>query len=592
MFVLIGIFSFHLRLAFIEDVFLEEKAFVKLTGTVEEVDFLSNGYRVVLSDLAFDRASYNLKKVRIAFRHKPKESAPNFGDVISTSAILRPPPKPVSPDGFDLKKYIRFQEIGAVGFSVSEYQLIEQKNGFWIENLRLKLIENIRRQSHGIEGEVLIALLTGERGGIDPHVLQNIRAAGLAHLLSISGLHLGLVAGFLFFVFRCFMSTSSFIALNFEIKKWAAFFAWIGIGFYLLLAGAPVPAGRAYIMTSFVLFAVILDRTAISLRVVSLAAISLMLVRPEYVFQVGFHLSFIAVTSLISFYEYYKNASKNASRHLGVLQSAKKYFAATALTSFIATCATAPYTAYYFGYLSTYSILSNLIAVPLMALWVMPLAFLSVLFWPLSFSSFFISLAAFGIGIILEVSEYISALPLSVMQVLKFDFSLLVFMVFGLYWLFIWKTKWRLFGGVVTLFAILLSFFSTTPDIWVDPEAKIIAIKDVDNTLLVSSLRRGKFAVDVWRKEAAIDAQNIVLWPEIGASQSGNMQCDRQGCVFRKSGMVVAFPRTKMALLKDCQRANYVIATFRVPQGVCHVSHRVIDRRYILRNGAQAIVLK
>ena len=584
----VGVGCYQYRVMSIDYQTLDKGGFTSLSGVVEDVNYLNNGYRVILGDLKTSEDLQGVKKVRIAFRHKPKEGAPHFGNIIQVKTILRPPPEPVSPNGFDFRKYTRFREIGAVGFAVSDYQVIGQDQGWQIQNFRMRLIQHIRDIVKDDSAEILVALLTGEKGGIPEEVLSNVRISGLAHLLAISGLHIGMIALFIFFIIRFLGSYISSVTLSINIKKYAAFFAWIGIGFYLLLAGVPVPAGRAYVMTSFVLFAVMLDRTAISLRIVALAAIFLMLVRPEYVFQIGFHLSFIAVTGLISFYEYYRDIFKNKDYSNSWFSKIRKAAWGTILTSLIATLATAPFTAYFFGYLSTYSVLSNLLAVPLMGMVIMPLAFLAVLLWPLPFSPILMKIAAFGIGFILSVADWVAHLPGGVIPIAKFDFTALALMVFGLYWLFLWRTAWRLIGVVFVVAGLVFAAFSSLPDIWIDGEAKVIAVRDGD-MMRISSKRRGKFAVNVWRKEAGFDVSQLAVFPEFS---EGNMQCDAEGCVWRKGKNLIALPYHLNALKKDCDRADYIVTTLKVPYGLCKGKARIIDRRYVRKNGAQAIRVK
>ena len=225
------------------------------------------------------------------------------GDTAKLRAILIPPPEPVAPGAYDFARQAWFDRIGAVGFAVSAAKKIEKtKNETLWEQVKIfiwraqaRLAERIRSTLPGDKGAIAAALMTGDRGGIPEQATQNLRDAGLAHLLAISGLHVGLVAGILFFAVRSGLAMWETIALQYPIKKWAAFAALAGAFAYLLLTGATVSTQRAFVMTGIFLLAVIVDRTAITMRPVAWAATIILLATPESLWQVGFQMSFAAV---------------------------------------------------------------------------------------------------------------------------------------------------------------------------------------------------------------------------------------------------------------------------------------------------------
>ena len=212
----------------------------------------------------------------------------------------------------------------------------------------------------------------GERGAIPADVLAAMRDSGLAHLLAISGLHVGLVAGILFFAARGGCALVPAVALRFPIKKWAAVVALIGAFGYLLLAGAPVPTQRAFVMVGLVLVAVLVDRRGISMRLVVWAAMFILLVRPESLLGASFQLSFAAVLALVAGYEALGPRLRVWYGESGAARRVLLYVGGVALTTVIAGLATAPFALFHFNRVVVYSLAANLVAVPLTALWVMP----------------------------------------------------------------------------------------------------------------------------------------------------------------------------------------------------------------------------
>src|SRR6185437_16523783 len=156
----------------------------------------------------------------------------------------------------------------------------------------------------GETGEIAVALITGERAGISEAVNQAMRDSGLAHILSISGLHMVIMAGTVFWLVRALLALVPALVLRFPIKKWAAGSALVAASFYLALSGAAVPTVRSWIMMSIVLLAVMLDRPALTVRNVALAALAILVVAPDSLFDPSFEMSFAAVVALVALYEW------------------------------------------------------------------------------------------------------------------------------------------------------------------------------------------------------------------------------------------------------------------------------------------------
>ena len=243
-----------------------------------------------------------------------------------------------------------FKGLGAIGFSMGAVQIDEPSPStghgamtILLSQLRQAVYHRIIAALPGREGAVAAALITGERGRIDNAVLSAMRSSGLAHLLAISGLHIGLIAGCIFFFVRGSLALVPAIALRYPIKKWAAIVALLGAFGYLLLAGATIPTQRAFLMIALVLLAVMTDRTGVSMRLVAWAATVVLLFEPQSILGASFQLSFAAVVALVATYETLRGRFSRSIDLSSWWQRPALYVGGVALTSLVAGLATGPF---------------------------------------------------------------------------------------------------------------------------------------------------------------------------------------------------------------------------------------------------------
>ncbi|MBK9585048.1 MAG: ComEC/Rec2 family competence protein [Alphaproteobacteria bacterium] len=342
---------------------------VTLTGTIRSVEKLpgKKGSRVVLDGLRIEdiEPSKTPRLVRLQLR---QDSDIRVGQKISALAELTPPSAPVYPGGYDFRRSFYFQGIGAVGFIYRAPEILAQPTqGLWnIEGLRQSIAGVLWRELPAEQAAIVSALTIGQQKGIPEKDEEDLRDAGLAHLLAISGMNISFVAGLIFFLTRLLLAASPVLALKFPIKKIAATLSFAGAVFYMMLSGAEVPVQRAVLMTGIVILAIIMDRTPISLRLVSFSAFVILLVSPESLISASFQMSFGAVIALVAFYEGTEQFWIRSYRDAGPLRRIALYFIGVCLSSLIASTATAPFAAYHFQQFPTYGLLANLMAVPLM----------------------------------------------------------------------------------------------------------------------------------------------------------------------------------------------------------------------------------
>ena len=380
-------------------------ASVLVSGFVEVREERERSDRIVVRVQAIEGslAKPAPERVRVAVR---KGSAPAVGSFVEFKARLSPPMQPLRPGGYDFARDMYFQRIGASGYALGAIKIKAPPvaRGFWlqyatiIDDVREAIDKRIREVMPGDNGSIASALITGKRDAISTPVNDAMYVSSLAHVLSISGYHMAVVAGIVFFFIRAGLALFPYLASRHPIKKWAALGALVAAGFYLLLSGVEVAAQRSFIMIAIVLIGVMLDRTTLTFRTLSVAAIGVLLLAPQAVIHPSFQMSFAATLALIAAYQYGLpwRASKDSSLGMRVaLWGAREVFGLL-LASLVAGFATTPYAAYHFHRLAPYGALANLLAMPVVSALVMPMGILGLLAMPFGFDAPFWRLMSGG----------------------------------------------------------------------------------------------------------------------------------------------------------------------------------------------------
>jgi len=327
---------------------------VAVEGRLVAVESLPQGARLLIAPDHIDRldAAHLPARIRVRLRHGDAAMIP--GVWITLKAKLYPPPAAAMPGAYDFERRAFFDRIGAVGYAYGRARLIDPPAGagpsWWrsrVEALRASVTQRIRAALPGESGAIAAALITGDTHAIAPADAQSFRDAGLAHILVIAGLHMGMVAGIVFFALRAFFALVPALALNHPTKKYAAGLA-LALSFgYMLLSGATVSSRRAFVMIGLMLLGVLVDRLSLSARAVALAAVIIMLMTPESATGPSFQMSFAAVAALIAFYEALRPRLAQWHAHAGALRRAGLYLLGIAFTTIVTTVATMPFTIFH-----------------------------------------------------------------------------------------------------------------------------------------------------------------------------------------------------------------------------------------------------
>ncbi|MEQ9519974.1 MAG: ComEC/Rec2 family competence protein [Parvibaculum sp.] len=567
---------------------------VSLEGRVIEANTDESGGLVLIVEPShIDRLSAAELPARLRLKVKQKQAMLWPGDHITTRVLLWPPSEPVAPGAFDFARQAFFQRLGGTGVTLSLPIVVSRGErasaSLWLEQTRETITRHIISSLGPETGPVAAALMTGQRRAIPDETVQHLRDSGLAHILAISGLHMVLFAGTLFWLLRAGLALVPRLALHAPIKKWAAFAALFGALAYLLLSGSAVATQRAFIMTALMFLAVLLDRPAFSLRNVALAAMIVLTLRPESLLEPGFQMSFAAVTGLVAVYQNRElqllRLKEKSTGFRGLINMGIVYVATLALTSLVAGAATAPYAAFHFNRMATFGLVGNLLAMPLVGAVIMPAALIAYILMPFGLDGPALWVMGWGLEGVLWAAELVAGWDGAAVGVPAMSDASLVTITLGGLWLALWRTRLRLAGIPLIALGLLMAANFQQPDILISAEGKLIAVRGVDGNYTWSG-RAPRYAAETWGRRNGEAAS--------ATPRANPMTCDLLGCVATTVDKRVVIALKPEALEDDCARAEILIAQFPVrgqSRTSCAAS-LIIDIFDMSRHGAHAIYLE
>ncbi|MEQ9488372.1 MAG: ComEC/Rec2 family competence protein [Alphaproteobacteria bacterium] len=565
--------------------------FMTVTGHIERIERRPGRTRLTIGVTAIDPVVSEPLPVRLRVS-TAKQTDTEIGDLVSVRAVMRGPGPPAVPGGFDFRRWSWFQQLGGSGFAVGPVELLARSDSdgwrVMLNRLRDTIAVRIRQAYPDQAGAIAAAVIVGDRSALNEETLDAMRASGLAHLLAISGLHLGLLAGTVFFGLRFAMAGFESAALDFSIKKIAASVALVTCLFYVFLAGAPIPTIRAFIMTGLVLIAVLADRSAISMRLVAWAAAVVLMLQPESMLGPSFQMSFAAVIALVAFYEAFAPRWRNSRSQAGPVKIGLLYLTGIIFTTIIAGAATAPFAWHHFGQVGGYGAVANLAAIPIMAFVVMPFALLGLLAMPFGLESIVFWPAITGLHGILTIAKTIGALEGALLRFPMLPVAGLLAVVAGGLWLCLWRARWRHFGWIGITVGVSIGMTAPRPDILVSGDARLMGVGfDTGTVLALNTIRRERFTADQWRQAYGFDYP-VTFADEKERTDFG---CDRFGCLLTRKDRTVALVSDPRALIDDCRLSDVVIAPIPVYRRLCDRPETVIDFFSLYRNGAHALFI-
>lgn len=448
--------------------------------------------RVVLEDVPPDRTPL---RVRVSLHGEQGFMTPEPGLRVMATAHLSPPQGPVEPGGFDFRRMAWFDRLGAVGYTRAPVLALaaadKRAAGLRIQRLRLRISAAVQAALPGETGAFAAAIMTGDRSGIGRETLDALRASNLAHLLAISGLHMGLLTGFVFAATRLILVAAPWLGLRLPVKKIAAVVALAAGGFYYALSGGNVATERAYVMVAVMFAAVLADRRAITLRAVAIAAVIVLVFRPETLTEPGFQMSFAATTALVAVFGWLRDRESFA------VPKWVRPVLAVVVSSAVAGAATAPVAAAHFNRIADYGLIANLLSVPLMGLLVMPGAVLAAVLAPLGLGWIGLTVMEPPIRWILGVANRVAGLDGAVTPVPAPPQYVLPVIALGMLWLILWRGRSRLAGLAPAAVALAGWALAERPLVLVADTGGLVGVMTAEGRAL-SKPRGDGFAALSW----------------------------------------------------------------------------------------------
>ncbi len=564
---------------------------LRIEGKVGDISILPQGCRIELVAPVIEAISPVETPKRLRLKTKTCPGA--IGSIVRGRALMFPEPSPMFPGGYDFQRQTFFQGVGGTGFVLgSLYEIAPPvaQGGDLVLDLRHSMTARIMATLPGAKGGIAAALITGEKAGIPPDVAQEFRDSGLAHMLVIAGLHMSLVAGFVFFITRAVLALVPWLALRYPIKKAAAVASLAAATAYLVISGGAVPTERAFMMCCLGILAILFDRAVFSMRGLALAAVFILTENPVALMGVSFQMSFAAVVALIAFYESFAIHLSRLRAGSGVVRRFAFDLLGIALTTLIATIGTIPFTIYHFGRFALYSVLANVIAVPLAGIWILPWAFSACLLMPFHLEALALVPMGWGIGIVETVAGWTAGLPKDVVILPAMpDFALLAISLGGL-WFCLWRGEWRSWGVVPIIAGFLAIPLVRPPDIFVAPDGRLVAVRGNDGRLYLSSSRRERMTAESWETAAGVDQTPELPETGIVASRQGNWTCTPNRCTWGSGSNLVVIVRSRLNENIICPEGRLVIALYALPDR-CRMGKNVIDPTLEAASGAQTVWL-
>ncbi len=588
---LLGFAAGAARVRWVDAPILTRTTIGPMIGTIEGLDEQEAGARLIirLESFAGLGAAFRPVRVRVSYR---KANALKPGDRIAATARLLPPPEAARPGGYDFARDAYFRGIGAVGSLVGKVKVRPPTEiPDWgirlaaaVDTARNALTRRITDANGGQAGAVAAALVTGKRGLISAETNDILRAAGIYHVVSISGLHMVLAAGVVFWLVRALLAIVPFAALNWPIKKIAAAVAMVGVTAYCVFSGWDIAAERSLIMTLVMLGAILVDRPALSMHNLAIAALIALAREPDGLLGPSFQMSFGAVAGLIACAPL---ITGRAPRRDGsgllprIFALAITAVVGTLATTLVAQIATAPFATYHFQTVQPFGLVGNALTLPLVSLAVMPSAVLGILAYPFALDQpvwWAMGLAVRGM---LTISTWIAGFGNAVVVVPAFGTGALGCLAAALIVLTLPASSLRWLGLIPAAIGIACAALPDRYDVYIDREGTGAAIRERSGRLSVLG-RPPPFVLAQWLKADGDDrgVQDVV------GVEGG--RCDRLGCTLTtRDGHILAWTTDKRALGEDCARAAILITRQSAPAG-CAASI-IVDRDFLKSHGATAI---
>lgn len=586
----------------------------QITGRVVRIEHQATGRTRMTVDVistARPELRYAPDRVRLSARNVPPEL--QLGMTIVGIARLMPPSGPVRPGGYDFAYNSYYDGIGAIGFFLRDPVLASsssqpdwrERSKVRLESVRLAIAARVRTVLEGAEAEIAATLIAGVRAGIPETINEDLRKTGLAHILSISGLHMALVAGTVLVTIRGGFALFPIFASRRPVKKYAATIALIAATLYLGISGGEVAAQRSYIMLAVMLVAILFDRAALTMRNLAISAIIVIAISPHEVVGPSFQMSFAATAALIGAYGWWSERrrtpaavqpQRGAMGRIGI--GALKFMLGLAATSVVAGLATTLYGAYHFHRVSPHALWVNLTAMPIVSAIVMPFAVLSAILMPLGLEALPLRIMGAGLSAVLEIAAWFAARS-PIDAVGSLPVAAVAVLTVGLVAMTALSGKLRLIALPFLIVGTGLIANRDLPDVLVSEDGRLVVIAGQGRTLHVNRSRPNGFTIQNWlhgmdadRFQPPADAATLAEAIDRISTVPG-FSCAAKTCVANdEQGRLIAHVPDAIAAFAFCTSAALIVIDDATAGHVCRTGEAaIVTKKDLARRGSAEIRL-
>ncbi|MGN6818915.1 MAG: ComEC/Rec2 family competence protein [Sphingomonas sp.] len=513
------------------------------------------------------------------------------GAIIKLQTRLMPPNEATVPGAYDFRQVAWFQGLGATGKGNAPVKVIEP--GRASNGLRAALAAHIESKVDGSAGGIAAALAAGDEGAISQEDSDAMRRSGLAHLLSVSGLHITAVVIFTIWIVTRLLALWPWLALKTRIPVIAAGAGAIAAIGYTLLTGSQVPTARSCIAALLVLVALAMGREAITLRLVAAGAFLVMLVWPEALAGPSFQLSFAAVGALIAFHEQPRIKRLFEKRDEARWRRVAREIGSLLLTGLVVEIALAPIALYHFHKEGMYGVFANIVAIPLTTFVIMPAEAAALVADAVGLGAPFWWVTAQALKLLLWIAHVAARAPGSVAMLPGMPDGAFGLMILGLLWLMLWRTRVRFAGLVPLLAGMAWALAIPAPDLLISGDGQHLAVRTPEGGVAILRDKAGDYTRDTMTQNAGVDGEAELL------SDQPFAKCTADACLalvqsggrtFRVLATRSLYQLPSDQLIVSCKAADIVVSDRRLPSA-CRPTWLKLDAPFLRRTGGMAISL-
>lgn len=542
---------------------LSRPVVMDLIGRVERVEVQPARERVRVT-LAVDNPG-GPARVRVNADTVPEGLA--AGERVKVRARLLGPQAAPVPGGFDFARVAWFQRLGATGRAIGPVERVgpRSRDG---PALRERLSAHIRSRLEGSAGGIAAAFATGDRGGIALEDEEAMRASGLTHLLSVSGLHVTAVVGAALFLSLRLLALSSWAALRLPLLVISACVgAAAGIG-YTLLTGAEVPTVRSCVAAVLVLIGIAIGREAFTLRLVAAGAVVVLLLWPESVIGPSFQLSFAAITAIVALHELPAMRRLSGASESHLIVRFARFVLLLLITGIVVEIALAPIALFHFHKQGLYGAFANIVAIPLTTFVIMPLEAAALLLDAIGLGAPLWWLTGLALELLLGLARAVAAVPGAQAALATVPLAAFALMIAGGLWLLLWRGRVRACGLVPITAGAIWSFASPAPDLLVTGDGMHLAVRGPDGRLATLRPRAGEYVRSVLAERSGTIEPLVDLDTQSGARCTRDVcriDLERGGRTWRVVATRSRYLLPPAELRTECAGADIVVSDRRLP---------------------------